>query len=554
MICIQALNRKKTVYIEIITLVVYACALIFIMYYHEPCFDEAQAWLIARDATIWKLLSSITHYEGHPPIWFLILMPLAKNGVPFELGLKAVNFTFATIAMGIFIFKAPFHRLVRCIIPFTYFFFYQYGVISRPYSLMMLGFVLSAWSYKNRNEKPFRYIGALSLICGASAFGIVLSAGICLVWLWEIFGRTLSLDNLKIFFRSKVFYALFIFLIYNILLLLCIYPYADTYGTHHVQANSFAIRLFYMFFLAPADAVCTLSYYDDIIIKIGCYIDTICYCIIGCIINLTLILVSKMYKKQTLFIVSYSFLAFFGGAVYFSVHHIGIVTMFYMFLLWCCLADRPETIEIPPSLERIILGVKNKKLLNYGCFILVFVAVGIQLDWSISASMNDITLNYGTGRDVSAFISDNKLDRLKIMAAWLKTVDINTKKPYVDFIDLQGIPALAYFDKNIFSNFNSGINNECYLTHKIDNEGSAMKTLRSQGIPDVLLGNVDLQFIFDSAINIKDYQLVKVIHGNMIWKDSVYENGQYIYLRKDLLKSYPNLIPVQKPPFEIYIN
>lgn len=532
---IQALYKKKTIYLEIITIVVYACALIVIMYYHEPWFDEAQAWLIARDATIWQLVSTITHYEGHPPFWFLILMLLAKNGVPFELGIKAVNFTFATIAMGIFIFKAPFPRWVRCIVPFTYFFFYQYGVISRPYSLMMLGFVLSAWSYKSRNEKPFRHIVALSLICGASAYGIVLSAGICLVWLWEVLDGSISVDNLKKFIKSKTFYALLIFLIYNVILLLCIYPYSDTFGTHIVQANSLNKRLFYMFFLAPADAVCTLSYYDNTI-NIGCYIDTICYCIIACIINVTLFSVTKMYKKQALFILSYSLFALFSGTVYFSNHHIGIVTMFYVFLLWCCLVDRPETIEIPPSIERIVLGVKNKNLLRYGGFVLAFTIIGIQLDWSITASKNDIVLNYGTGREVSAFISENGLDHMKIMVAWLKTVDPYTKKKYVDFNYLQGIPALAYFDKNIFYNFNNGANNECYLTHKIDNEGSSMKKLRSQGYPDVLLGDVDLQFIFDSEISRKDYQLVKTICGNMIWKDSVYQYSQNIFIRKDLLK------------------
>ena len=533
---IQALNKKKTVYIEIITIVTYACALIFIMYYHEPWFDEAQAWLIARDATIWKLVSSITHYEGHPPIWFLILMPFAKNGIPFELGIKAVNFTFATIAMGIFIFKAPFHRLVRCTIPFTYFFFYQYGVISRPYSLMMLGFVLSAWFYKERNEKPFRFIVALSLICGASAFGIVLVAGICLVWLLDIFSKSISLANLKVFTKSKVFYALFILLIYNVLLLLCIYPYSDTFGSHIVQANSFIRRLFYMFFLAPADAICSLSYFHSTI-NVALNFETICSFISAYIINLTLILVTKMYNKSMLFIVSYSLLGLFGGTVYFSPHHIGIVTMFYMFILWCCLAERPETIEIPQSLERIILVVKNKKLLRYSSFALVYAVLGSQLEWSIAASKNDIALNYGTGREVSAFISDNGLDHLKIMTAWLKTVDPNTQKTYVDFNSLQGIPSLAYFNKNIFYNFNNGINDECYLTHKIDNEGTSMKELRGQGYPDVLFGFVDLQFIFDSEINMRDYRFLKSIYGSRIWKDRVYEHRLDFYIRQDLWKS-----------------
>jgi hypothetical protein len=543
---IQALNPKKTVYVEIITIVVYACALIFIMYYHEPWFDEAQAWLIARDATIWKLVSSITHYEGHPPIWFLILMPLAKNGVPFELGLKAVNFTFATLAMGIFIFKAPFPRLVRCTIPFTYFFFYQYGVISRPYSLMMLGFVLSAWFYKDRNEKPCRYVAALSIICGASAFGIVLAAGICLVWLWEIFDQSVTLEKLKSFIRSKKFSALIILFIYNILLVICICPFTDTLGIHVKYVNSYIIRLLYMFVMAPADAICSDTFRYGLI-NISLNVDCICSIILGCLINITLYIVTKIYKKKALWIVPYFVFAVFSATVYFYSHHIGIVTMFYIFLFWCCLSERPEELEIPYSIIKLFYAVSYKIFFRYCSYILIFTILGTSIYWSISASKNDIFLNYGTGRDLSSFISNNGLDRLKIMVAWLKTVDPDTGETYVDYNYLQGIPSLAYFNKNIYYNFNNGINNECYLTHKIDNDGSSMKKFRSQGYPDVLLGYVDLKFIFASEINIEDYLLVKVSYGNMIWKDKLYENAKCVYLRKDLLKSYPYMSRAEMP-------
>ncbi len=51
---------------------------------------------------------------------------------------------------------------------------------------MMLGFVLCALFYKERNEKPFPFVLAMILVCGSSAYGIVLCGGISLVWLYEI--------------------------------------------------------------------------------------------------------------------------------------------------------------------------------------------------------------------------------------------------------------------------------------------------------------------------------------------------------------------------------
>ena len=35
---------------------------------HEPWFDEAQAWVIARDNSLKDILFFIPHYEGHPPL------------------------------------------------------------------------------------------------------------------------------------------------------------------------------------------------------------------------------------------------------------------------------------------------------------------------------------------------------------------------------------------------------------------------------------------------------------------------------------------------------
>ena len=59
--------------------------------FHEPWFDEAQSWAIARSGTIKEILFEIPHYEGHPPLWHLILVPFAKLGAPYELSLAAVN-------------------------------------------------------------------------------------------------------------------------------------------------------------------------------------------------------------------------------------------------------------------------------------------------------------------------------------------------------------------------------------------------------------------------------------------------------------------------------
>lgn len=525
---------------NLLVLLLYAGSLIVIMGYHEPWYDEAQAWLIARDATILELIGSITHYEGHPPIYFLILMPLAKLGVTFELGIKSVNFVFAVAAMGIFIFKAPFPPLIRYTIPFTYFFFYQHGVISRPYSMMMLGFVLSALFYKERNRKPFRFIASLAIVCGASAYGIVLVAGMCIIWLWEIVKQLKSDEKFAKLFLDRRFYALFILFIYNLLLLICLIPYPDTFGIQIEQEMSFPARLFFMLLIAPAEALCTNNIIGGMIsFKLSIY--SIGSVIIGIAISFVLFTFLKQNKKLSLWAIPYFALAVFGSLVYFTPHHIGVITMFYVFLLWCCLDDPPKKIELPNYFVKISASHGNNKMLHKCGSFLLAVLIIIPLYWSYCASKMDILYNYGTGREISSYINTFRLESKKIMVGWYKVSDPVTQKVTVDYNYFAGIPTLAYFDRNIFFNFNTGLNNKCYTSHKIDKTGAAMKTLNNHDYPDFLYGLVDLEFIYGSDLSIGNYKILKIFYGNTIWKNNIIEYPNRLYIRKDLLASYPSL-------------
>ena len=171
---------------EILALIIYAAAHLGMSLVHEPFFDEAEAWQIARSVSLKTLFLETTHYEGHPPLWHLILMPLAKAGAPYELSLTLVSLAFMGMAVFLILRYAPFPRLVRLLLPFTYFFFYQYGVISRVYCVLTLAFVLLAMAYRRRNERPGRYVAVLILLCVTMAYGLVIAGGLALVWLCEI--------------------------------------------------------------------------------------------------------------------------------------------------------------------------------------------------------------------------------------------------------------------------------------------------------------------------------------------------------------------------------
>lgn len=112
-------NTKKP---EGLTVLIFLVLYCIVTAFHEPWFDEAQSWQIAKCENIARLIFYIPHYEGNPPLWYLILAIPAKLGVPFEIGLKTVGLLISLCSISLVVFKSPFPRVVKLILPFTYFF------------------------------------------------------------------------------------------------------------------------------------------------------------------------------------------------------------------------------------------------------------------------------------------------------------------------------------------------------------------------------------------------------------------------------------------------
>ena len=95
-----------------IVLAAYVIVVATVMCFHEPWFDEAQAWLIARDCSWREMILERPHYEGHPPLWWMMLAIPAKLGVPYEMGLKTINLTCAALMIWLLESVLPVRRHV----------------------------------------------------------------------------------------------------------------------------------------------------------------------------------------------------------------------------------------------------------------------------------------------------------------------------------------------------------------------------------------------------------------------------------------------------------
>lgn len=525
---------------------------VFVTCFHEPWFDEAQAWLIARDASLQDILFSLPHYEGHPPLWHLILLPFARAGISYEVGIKLVSILLSGTAFWLILFKSPFPRAVRFVLPFTYFLFYQYTIISRNYSLMLLAFVVVAMCHRTRNRRPFGYVLALMLLCASSAYGLAFSAGIALVWVGELWRKRwlrkkMGEDALPGGGRRLA--ALGLLLAWGVALGLLILPSPDAYALGLGQENSLLLRLLYMVVLAPLDALCFQSAHAYGLLSQMTFVP-LALIAGGCIFLLVapvLYWVGRGYGKLPLLLLPYGCFALVSASTYFYSHHIGVIALFLLFWLWTCLGDDERPFQEPPFLKKRVAEKKMPWLKGIALIVLA-ACLGISVFWTASASAQELSQPYGVGREISEFIVDNGLEDTKIMIGW--GWEYAEGGGYVEIVGQQDSPTTnAYFDHNVFYNGYDLENNATYLTHQRYSEEytrTVLSTWRENGPPDVLLGDCDLSVVFGSAYSVEDdYALVKRFSSGFVWKDNYFSAGTSLRIRRDLLKQFPQFQKIE---------
>jgi len=156
----------------------------FTINYHEKWADEAQAWLIARDLGLRTIWFHELRYEGSPGLWHTILW-VAQHVFHAKYGaLGYIGMAGAAAGAALLIFKAPFPRIVRWPLAFTYFMVYQYAVIARPYTLLPLLAFAAAILFKDIRH-PERITVVLVLLANLSLHGTILAGCFGLAYLIE---------------------------------------------------------------------------------------------------------------------------------------------------------------------------------------------------------------------------------------------------------------------------------------------------------------------------------------------------------------------------------
>jgi hypothetical protein len=169
--------------IELALLVLYAAITLVVVLHHEPWRDEADAWLFARDGDL-RTIATWTGYAGTPALWYLLLVPLARSGLPY-LSESLLHVGIGVAAVTVFLWHAPFSRLTKCLFVFSYYMAYEYAVVARSYGLSVLLLFCVAALYRVRLARPLTYALPICLLFNTNAHSLATAACLTAGYTWD---------------------------------------------------------------------------------------------------------------------------------------------------------------------------------------------------------------------------------------------------------------------------------------------------------------------------------------------------------------------------------
>lgn len=561
--------------------VLYIAIIAIVMCFHEPWFDEAQSWLIARDSSLTDIISVRPHYEGHPPFWNLLLAIAAKNSIPYEFGIKGIQLVCASLLGAWLIFKSPFKSassLATFLIPFTYFACFQYGVTSRPYALLCLSLLVAAHYWNSADSKTssaWKLAISLMFMCLLSVYGIAFAAGFTIAWIWRVFSKNIS----KTLNFSSILHAIKatiasnwarliswgLIAIFGIANLALAWPAKNAFATRAtIDGNSTIAKCFAFIFVMPSESMFT-SFYGDISMRrmpFDFLPITICT-IFSLAIWAFAIKIAKRRKLLAVLVIPYLVLTIVAVR-YFTLHHAGLIFVFLLSILWISHIKEPlSTKDIPAIFIKVAIFTKsalakikptnlyqNKtKITENKAFkinLLISIILAPSLIWNAFACVNDILFDYSPSRAVAQYISSNHLQNKRFVASWLhndEQVDESGKVISHEENDTHQyswllIGANPYFSKNLID---CAYKNKTFITNEsptASQQAQELTDCAAKGEPEFFVSESSQPWYYFLALNynISHYNAHAVSNVKTSWKAWVYESTATIYERKAHIK------------------
>lgn len=354
-----------------------ACAVL----HHESWRDEAQAWLLIRDQNFMQLMNTLKS-EGHPPLWYLIVMPFVKLNFPY-LSQNFISALFIGLSNWIILFHTNLPKPFKYILPFSYFFIFEYSVLARSYSIATLLTISLAALFHKRAD--YLFLNALLIALLMMTHYLLMPLACMLLY-----------DHLKTIREQKI--ASTIRYILLPLIAICIAGYllstSETRGYFSIESD---LRL---------NALLN-------VISMGLFADKSYHMAILGLLGITYL----FYKdKSILRIFIFSILGLLYICcfkIYPFLRHAGFI---YLLIIACSIMfynSKEKTIAMERTLQYVLITL-----------------IVIQLPIAFKTLSEDYSMQYSGSKEVSEYILNQQLDKKTLVGnqAWA----VSSISPYLD--------------------------------------------------------------------------------------------------------------------------
>ena len=489
---------------------IYCLLLVFTSSRHESWFDEAQAWLLARDLRTAQLWTTYLRYEGSTGLWHTILHLAARSGLPYG-AMHVIACLAAAVAAALLLWFAPFPAFITGLLPFTYFLIYQYAVVARNYVLFPALFLLAAILLPHARRQTWLFTTVLILMAATTLHGALAAAGIFVAWLLELRSAAKPLEPGE---ARRYIAATAVLAAALVLFMATLWPAPDATFLR-VSAQTLAPTAESPVAIA-SQMVDALSFGISPVTEANGLLDrvfanhrmnagvTLLRCLQGLPTAVVLILsVYWFHKTGTLlyFLLPVGSVLLLAALIYHNHWHSGVLFLIWLFAMW--LAAARSQLRMP----------------KYVAVIWVLVLVP-HLFWAATSIIYDIRSPYSGSRALAAFLKEEGWDKQVVYGAGYEAMSIQ-----------------PYFAENLFRNYHGGAPPSFWLWRTSNTFPQVMSSIPAER-PDTIV--VSLR---TAAQRIAANELVRCLphsgyaiagrfDGRLFWKTEAMESEDFLVLHK----------------------
>jgi len=145
------------------------------------------SWYLGSESSSFsEFIFNMRQGVGHPYLWFAMLYFISHFVTPNIESMKIIHLTISTLSVFLILKYAPFNKIIRVMLVFGYFLFYEYSIISRNYALGVLFIIIFCILYKNKYKNILLISLNLFFLGQVNIFSFIISICLALFLLIEI--------------------------------------------------------------------------------------------------------------------------------------------------------------------------------------------------------------------------------------------------------------------------------------------------------------------------------------------------------------------------------